>query len=130
MTQKTKIIQNAIVIYHNNNKIILNSRNDNIECQYKLPNGFISINGGRNKFVRNYVFDDPNFTIEDISLTENSTIEELKNYLLWSETKNKNIVWTFVKDLPKAKIKRILEESDILYLQPIVLKTLKHIYLV
>ena len=124
------ILQNAIEIYHNGNKTILNSRIDNYPQTYSSKNLKITINGGKRRFDGHYE-SFGNVIIKDLRLTYDSSLEELYERLLWANTIHENnksyFKWIYAKDLPILKLERILEEGY-KYLNPYIYNVIKYIY--
>lgn len=126
------ILQNAIQIFHRGNSIILNSRLDGSPQVYKYNGRQFSIDGGRNRFIHKYDNTD-DLIIRDLRLTLDSTIEEMADKLLWASTERIEesvdpiFTWKFIKDLPKYKLKRILEEG-LHNLSPMIYKVINYVY--
>jgi hypothetical protein len=125
------ILQNAIQIFHDGNSIILNSRIDNVPQTYINKNVRVFINGGKRKFEGIYE-SFGNVIIKDLRLTYDSTLDELYNNLIWSyiihdENDKSYFKWMFAKELPIAKIEKILEDN-IEYLNPYIYNVFKFIY--
>jgi len=128
------IIQNAIQIFHNGNSIILNSRFENDLQKYEYNGTVIQINGGKTKFIFETKNLDESITIKNLSLTYDSSINDLTEMLLWAHQihiNNKVILqWDFAKNLKKEKIEIMLEDNFATYntVNPYVYKVLSYIY--
>ena len=124
------ILQNAVIVHHKGNAIILNSRHEGIPETYKYSNKSINIDGGKIRFIGDYDISNNDVIVEDLRLTYDSPIEDMIAKLLWvklTEVNNKHtFTWIFANELPICKLERLLEDTYIT--NPQIFRTLKQIY--